>query len=80
MFIGFYQSASKIFAAVADGVWVKYSGSATSARQERRHTMLEKRIITSPELFGRLHEIFILHANEECRLRITGNNELILTK
>jgi hemin uptake protein HemP len=41
---------------------------------------MEKRIITSADLFGKLQEIVILHADEEYRLRITGNNKLILTK
>lgn len=41
---------------------------------------MEKRVITSADLFGNQQEIIILHANEEYRLRITGNNKLILTK
>ena len=41
---------------------------------------MEKWIITSADLFGKLHEITILHAGEEYRLRITSNNKLILTK
>lgn len=41
---------------------------------------MEKRMVISTELFGKLQEIVILHAGEEYRLRITGNNKLILTK
>lgn len=36
--------------------------------------------ISSAELFGDHREIVILHAGELYRLRITGNNKLILTK
>lgn len=38
------------------------------------------RTITSMELFGNLREIIILHDGKECRLRITSNGKLILTK
>ncbi len=41
---------------------------------------MEKRIITSAELFKNLHEIIILHAGKEYHLRITSNNKLIMTK
>lgn len=41
---------------------------------------MEKRTITSEELFGCLQEIVILHAGEAYRLRITSNNKLIMTK
>jgi hemin uptake protein HemP len=41
---------------------------------------MEKRTITSLELFGKQQEITILHAGEEYRLRITSNNKLIMTK
>ena len=48
---------------------------------ERRHkTDMAKRTITSAELFGDQQEIIILHAGKEYRLRITGNNKLIMTK
>ncbi len=36
--------------------------------------------INSAELFDGHREIIILHAGEQYRLRITGNNKLILTK
>ena len=35
---------------------------------------MAKRNITNAELFGVQREIIILHAGEEYRLRITGNN------
>ncbi len=41
---------------------------------------MTKNVITSAELFGTLHEILIMHAGEQYRLRITSNNKLILTK
>ena len=41
---------------------------------------MTKRTITSRELFSDQQEIIIQHAGEEYRLRITGNNRLILTK
>ena len=41
---------------------------------------MTKRTITSREFFGDQQEIIIQHAGEEYRLRITGNNRLILTK
>ncbi len=41
---------------------------------------MKKKIITSLELFGELHEIIIIHSGEEYRLRITSNNKLIMTK
>lgn len=36
--------------------------------------------IGSKELLGDAHELIIVHAGEEYRLRITSNNKLILTK
>ena len=41
---------------------------------------MQPRAVTSAELFGKEHEIIILHAGEQYRLRITSNNKLILTK
>lgn len=41
---------------------------------------MAKRTTTTAELCGDQQEIIILHAGEEYRLRITGNNKLILTK
>jgi hemin uptake protein HemP len=36
--------------------------------------------ITTGELMGSARELFILHAEEQYRLRITSNGKLILTK
>lgn len=41
---------------------------------------MEKRTITSLELFGNQQGVIITHAGEEYRLRITSNNKLIMTK
>ena len=41
---------------------------------------MSKRTFTSAELFDDQREIIIQHAGEEYRLKITGNNKLILTK
>jgi hemin uptake protein HemP len=41
---------------------------------------MTRKALTSLELFGKSHEVIILHAGEEYRLRITSNNRLILTK
>lgn len=41
---------------------------------------MAKRSFTSAELFGEQQEIILMHAGAEYRLRITGNNKLILTK
>lgn len=45
--------------------------------QERPRT---KKQMTSESLFEGAHELLILHAGEEYRLRITKNGKLILTK
>ncbi len=41
---------------------------------------MDKRMLTSLELFGDSNEIIISHAGEEYHLRITSKNKLILTK
>lgn len=41
---------------------------------------MTRKTIKSVELFGTQHEILIIHAGEQYRLRITSNNKLILTK
>lgn len=41
---------------------------------------MDKRMLTSQELFGDSNEIVINHAGEEYHLRITSKNKLILTK
>ncbi len=41
---------------------------------------MNRKVITSEELFEGAQEVVIIHADEEYRLRITGSNKLILTK
>lgn len=41
---------------------------------------MNRKVISSEELFEGLQELIIIHADEEYRLRITASNKLILTK
>lgn len=41
---------------------------------------MNKARYTTTELFGKEHEIIIIHDHVAYRLRITSNNKLILTK
>jgi hemin uptake protein HemP len=45
-----------------------------------RQILVEKNQIKSGVLFAKNKELIIVHNDEEYRLRITGNNKLILTK
>lgn len=48
--------------------------------QEDRKVVIENNRLEGNVLFAGQKELIILHNEEEYRLRITGNNKLILTK
>jgi hemin uptake protein HemP len=53
---------------------------ALCATEKKELSDMTTKSLTSAELFESRHEIIIIHAGEQYRLRITNNNKLILTK
>lgn len=48
--------------------------------KERRNVIIEDNRLQGSVLFAENNELIIVHNEQEYRLRITGNNKLILTK
>lgn len=57
-----------------------HTGASAAKSPLNATTSQGRRIYNIEELMGNAHEIIIVHANQEYRLRVTRNNRLILTK